>query len=280
MAERLKQKAPFIAIALVIALLSWLVISGFASSTDFHKDTLAQLEEKQTTVLELSAASAAASAAITLIPGDTATPIADKLADLSSCFLIVLCAILLEKYLLTITGTVTFSILIPLACALYILHVVFDWKSLRQLAAKLAVFGALIFLIIPSSVWLSNRIEDTYQASMQQTIDAAKETTSEIETSAAEENAQEEGFWSGLVSAVTDGVSSVISGATQKAGEVINNLLEALAIMLVTCCVIPILVLLSFIWLAKIVLAIDIPVNYSGIKSALSRKNHKNPQNV
>lgn len=39
----------------------------------------AALEEKQTTVLELSAASAAASAAITLIPGDVATPIADKL---------------------------------------------------------------------------------------------------------------------------------------------------------------------------------------------------------
>ena len=87
MVERLQKKAPFIAAALVIALLSWLVVSGFASSTDFHKSTLAELEEKQTTVLELSAASAAASAAITLIPGDTATPIADKLADLSSYFL-------------------------------------------------------------------------------------------------------------------------------------------------------------------------------------------------
>lgn len=280
MVERLQKKAPFIAAALVIALLSWLVVSGFASSTDFHKSTLAELEEKQTTVLELSAASAAASAAITLIPGDTATPIADKLADLSSYFLVVLCAILLEKYLLTITGTVTFSILIPLACVLYILHVVFDWKGLRQLAAKLAVFGALIFLIIPASVWLSNMIEDTYQASMEQTIDAAKETTAEIETSAAEEDNQEEGFWSGLVSAVTDGVSGVISDVTDKAGEMINNLLEALAVMLVTCCVIPILVLLSFIWFAKIVLAIDIPVDYSGIKGALSRKSHKNPQDI
>ena len=60
MVERLQKKAPFIAAALVIALLSWLVVSGFASSTDFHKSTLAELEEKQTTVLELSAASAAA----------------------------------------------------------------------------------------------------------------------------------------------------------------------------------------------------------------------------
>ncbi len=52
---------------------------------------------KKTTALELTAAATAASAAITLIPGDAGTPIADKLADLSSYFLIVVCAIYLEK---------------------------------------------------------------------------------------------------------------------------------------------------------------------------------------
>ena len=78
---------------LLIALISVFILSGYASSAQFHADSLAGLEEKQATVLELSAASAAASAAITLIPGDTATPIADKLADLSSHFLVVLCAI-------------------------------------------------------------------------------------------------------------------------------------------------------------------------------------------
>ena len=44
-----------------------------------HIDALA---EKQETVLELTAASTAASAAITLLPGDTATPIAEKLAEI------------------------------------------------------------------------------------------------------------------------------------------------------------------------------------------------------
>ena len=76
------------------------------------------------------------------------------------------------------------------------------------------------------------------------------------------------------------GIVFVDEQKVDKAGEMINNLLEALAVMLVTCCVIPILVLLSFIWFAKIVLAIDIPVNYSGIKGALSRKSHKNPQDI
>ncbi len=270
MVERLRKQSPFIAAAVVIALLSWLVVSGFVSSTAFHKNTLAELEEKQTTVLELSAASAAASAAITLIPGDTATPIADKLADLSSHFLLVLCAIFLEKYLLTITGTITFSFLIPLSCLLYILHVIFDWKSLRQLAAKLTAFGLLIFLVIPSSVWLSNMIEDTYQASIEETIETAKETTAEIESSASSDDGEADNFLSSIISAVTDGVSNVIGGITEKAGAMVNNFIEALAVMLVTCCVIPVLVLLSFIWFAKILLAVDLPVSDSGIHSGLT----------
>ena len=94
-------------------------------------------------------------------PGDVATPIADKLADLSSHFLLVLCAVFLEKYLLTITGTVTFSFLIPVSCLLYVLYVLFDWKSLRLLAARLTAFGLLIFLVIPASVYVSDLIEDS-----------------------------------------------------------------------------------------------------------------------
>ena len=97
MREKIQGNYLAILIPLLIALISVFVLSGPASSPEFHKDSLAELEEKQTTVLELSAASAAASAAITLIPGDTATPIADKLADLSSHFLVVLCAIFLEN---------------------------------------------------------------------------------------------------------------------------------------------------------------------------------------
>ena len=108
-----------IIIPLIIALLSVFVFARFTTSTEYHAKTIQSLDEKKTTVMELTAASTAASAAITLIPGDTGTPIAEKLADLSSYFLIVLCELFLEKYLLTITGYATFMVLIPIACVLY-----------------------------------------------------------------------------------------------------------------------------------------------------------------
>jgi len=48
-----------------------------------------------------------------VLPWDVATPIANNLAGLSGYFLIVPCAIFLEKYLLAITASATFRALFP-----------------------------------------------------------------------------------------------------------------------------------------------------------------------
>lgn len=137
----------------------------------------------------------------------------------------------LEKYLLTITGTVTFSFLIPVSCLLYVLYVLFDWKSLRLLAARLTAFGLLIFLVIPASVYVSDLIEDSYQASIEATIETARDAAAELESESETAGEGEKGFFSGLISTVTDGGS----GITDKVGEMVNRFMEALAVMLVTC---------------------------------------------
>ena len=58
------------------------------------------------------------------------------------------------------------------------------------------------------------------------------------------------GFLSGLFSKVQEGVST----ATSNVENVLNHFIEALAILLVTSCLIPILVVIFFIWLVKMVL--------------------------
>ena len=139
--ENEKQKRLLlVVIPLVIAILSFFVVAKFTSSTEFHAKTIQSLDEKKTTVMELTAASTAASAAITLIPGDVGTPIADKLADLSGYFLIVLCAIYLEKYLVTVMGYAAFKILIPLACVFFSVYVAFRKEVWRGLAKKFLLF--------------------------------------------------------------------------------------------------------------------------------------------
>lgn len=239
----------------IIALISLLVISKYAASPDFHAKTIAELDEKRATVLELTAASAATSAAITLLPGDTATPIADKLADLSSCFLIVICAIYLEKYLVTIMGWAAFAVLIPAGCALCTVNACLrqnQWKQvLAKLSVKLIVFGLAIAFVVPASVKVSDMIESTYQSSIDATIQSAKQTTEEIGESA---EAEDEGVLSGLISKIENSVTDV----TEKVQNVLNNFMEALAVMIVTSCVIPILVLLFFLSLIKMVLGVNI----------------------
>ena len=68
-------------ILLLVAILSITVIGKYASAPENHQKTIASLDEKKQTVMELTAASTVTSALITLLPGDTATPIAEKMAE-------------------------------------------------------------------------------------------------------------------------------------------------------------------------------------------------------
>lgn len=271
-----QKKILFALIPIVIALLSFFVIARFTSSTEFNAKTIQSLDDKKTTVMELAAASTAASAAITLIPGDVGTPIANKLADLSSYFLIVLCAIYLEKYLVTITGYAAFKILVPIACVFFSGYLLWRKEILRVVAQKFLLFGLAVYLVIPASVKVADMIETTYASSIESTIETAKQTTDEIESETGEsgqvddkssnEKSQSDsdsdskenagGFFSGLFNKVKEGVST----ATANVENVLNNFIEALAILLVTSCLIPILVLIFFVWLVKMLLGLNIDI--------------------
>ena len=253
------RKAALAALLVLAALISIFAVGKRASDPAYHQASIDALAEKQETVLELTAASTAASAAITLLPGDTATPIAEKLADLSGYFLIVLCAIFLEKYLLTITSYVSFTILIPAACALGI-AALFSEKlraALGKLAWHLLLFALAIAFAIPAGVKVSSMIEDTYRASIEETIANAEQTTEDIQSATSGE-AEKSGL-SGLFSKVTEGITGVATAAVEQLKTVLNRFIEALAVMLVTSCLIPILVLLFFAWLVKLMLGIDLP---------------------
>ena len=271
-----QKKIIFALILIVIALLSFFVIARFTSSTEFNAKTIQSLDDKKTTVMELAAASTAASAAITLIPGDVGTPIANKLADLSSYFLIVLSAIYLEKYLVTITGYAAFKILVPIACVFFSGYLLWRKEILRVVAQKFLLFGLAVYLVIPASVKVADMIETTYASSIESTIETAKQTTDEIESETGEsgqvddkssnEKSQSDsdsdskenagGFFSGLFNKVQEGVST----ATANVENVLNNFIEALAILLVTSCLIPILVLIFFVWLVKMLLGLNIDI--------------------
>ncbi len=247
------------------ALACWFILMPHFSTPDAHADVIATIDEKIDNVLTLTAGSAGASALISAIPGDAGSPIADKLMDLSTGFLIVLAALFLEKYLITIFSAAALGVALPVAALLGI-AAVWQWgrspwvKVPLGVGAKLAALGAVLLLAIPTSSWVTNRIDATYQTSMRESIESAEalaEGAAEVEKGdAKKDEAGILGFFQGAIDTVTGGITSAVEGAQES----LNQFIESLAVMLVTSCLIPILVLLFYFWMAKILLGVNVDI--------------------
>jgi len=263
MKEKLNTKNILIIILLIgIALVSMLWISEIASSIEFHEETIKHLDEKKLTVMELTAATAGSATAIAAIPSDATTPLANQIMDMSSYLIVVIGVIFLEKILLTLTGKLTFLIIIPIACLLYAIYIFAQKEVLRNLAIKLAIFGIVIFAIVPISVKISDFIEENYGTSITQTIESAKALENNEEVVKQEEQ-KEENWWNKITSSVSNAVSNIGEGVNElieKGKLILSNFIDAIAILIITTCVIPIMVLFVLIWVIKIIFDITIPV--------------------
>ncbi|MBO7675136.1 MAG: hypothetical protein J6S63_09020 [Atopobiaceae bacterium] len=239
---------------LAIALLSATVLSGFFSSANTYTGAFKILDDKRNTVLALTAASATASAALTLIPDDTCTPIAERLSEISRDFTYVVAALLLEKYLLTTIGFAFFTIIVPLCCAIFATSrfmspLSLTRQTLGQAAFKLFAFGLVLFISTPASVFITSQIDSTYKDSIDSTVQTAREVTEAIQDSAeTSERKDPENPLEFLQQRLEDlqvGVESIsqsAAGALEWVKGLLGSFVEAFAVMLVTSIVIPVLV--------------------------------------
>ena len=100
-----------------------------------------------------------------------------------------------------------------------------------------------------------------YLETVSSVLEDAKKNVAEVETDATTEaDTDQQSGLSGLFSKVKDSIGSAASGTLEKFKQTLNDLIEALAILLVTSCLIPILVILLFLWLFKLIIGIDIPL--------------------
>lgn len=243
-----------IALAMVfIMVFSFFVLGTRLSSPQALAGTVRSIDEKTETVLKLTATATLASAAISAIPQDTATPIAEKLADFTEYFLLILCVLYTEKYLLTILGMAVFKILIPIACLVLLGGMFFKSSKASgkatKLAVKLGVVGLALYFLIPCSILVSDLIYDTYEASINTAIASAESLAGE--TDALEEESQNSGFLSSITGAVTR--------LRDKAAGILRQFVETLAILIVTSCLIPVLSLVFFLWLIRQLTGLQLP---------------------
>ena len=122
--------------------------------------------------------------------------------------------------------------------------------------------------MVPASVWVTQRIDETYQISISQAESGENAGGSTEESEPAGGESQEnKNFWdsiadgaSQLVSNLKDGVKSVTDNLVKQ----VTNLIEGAIVMIVTSCLVPLLVLAVFLWMGHSLVGIDVsaPTNY------------------
>lgn len=231
-----------------------------------YKNLITVLDEKKSNVLGLTAAMSAASIAITAIPGDIATPIANQLTNLSGYLLAILSIIFLEKYLLTIIGYIAFKYIIPGICILLIIWIFNNNETLYKATIKITIFVIAALVVIPISVKLSQMIDETYQNSINETIEVANSDIEiqEKQEVVVEKEDQNKSWYekiadkfSETVENVKNNISISTTEVANKLKEKLNNFIEATAVMIVTSCLIPIATLLLMYWLVKTLFGVD-----------------------
>lgn len=262
-------EAAIIVALVVVALISAFPLRAHFSDPTAYAHTVERLDDKRNVVLGLTAAATGASAAITAIPDDTGTPIAERLMDLSGDLAIVLIAIYIEKYLLTIFGFTAFGILVPVACALLVAVVLTRrrsqiWITLGGVATKLILMGIVLVITVPASVAVTDMIERTYDLSI-----STEEISGEVaagEDSAGEAGDAEEAGSTGnpfmdawnFLSSVPELLGNAASDLTDELLNSVSDLIDGFAVLILTTCVVPIGVLAFFLWAANLVTGIDV----------------------
>lgn len=293
------RKALYVALLVIVALVFAFPVADVMGSKETYRGSIEKLDAKAQTVTTLVGTTTAASVAISAIPGDTGIPVADKLMDVAADFAIVLGAIYLEKYMLTIFGLAACRVVVPLVCALGVGYVLVredvTWRAgLRTSAVKLALLALALTLVVPASVQVSNMIEETFEydaasvssemdtegaadsgAAATESADAADNTRSNDGASSASSDEAPDAStdpigafaaWAGglgedigsALSGAGTALSSGVTGILDTAKGWVARLIEAFAVMIVTNCVIPVVVLLFFVWIINVLMGLNI----------------------
>ena len=256
------------AVLVALAIICEFPLGMHFSSLDAYTNVNQTLDAQKSTTLGLVATATTASVAVSAIPDDVGTPIANQLADLSGKLAVVLSVIYLEKFLLTTFGLVGLRIFVPVGLGLLVawLWTRSSWRPRQVLftwAVKLAVVGLALVTLVPVSTGLTQAINDQYQTSLK--AEETSQETDEMSATVYQENSDQDtdenqGILDWLGSAISSGVNALATGAADAAnavGEQLNKLIDAVAVSIVTSCLVPLAVLFLYFWLIKLLTGAD-----------------------
>ena len=269
MKSEFMKKIVCIIVLAVIGCMSFFWAAPQARNPESYEKTIETLDGLENKALVMTASSTALATAAALVPGDATSPITNKLADIAGYMVIVYIAIIIEKYLLAMTGLVAFKILIPIALVAIGISIFLKEEkgkvTLRRLACKLALLGILLWALVPTSALVTNIVNDTYDMSYSVETELEEGVLESIEEIEAEEKEDFsiKNLWNSIVDktgAVTETVKEKVSDGVVEFQNSLNKMIEGVAVMIVTTCIIPLCVLILFLWIVKMVTGLNFAV--------------------
>lgn len=247
--EACEEKLAKILFAVFIMVFSVCVLAYKVPEHRYVQETLESLEESKKTVMEFSGATIAVSLAITALPDDFGSPLANTLTDMNKYFVFIFAVLHMEKLIVVEGMKLSFLYIIPIACSLYILAVLSGKAFFRNLAAKLMIFGLAVVFVIPISTHFTEKVCEDYLVYVDETIseaNAGAEKVNEVMVSGEEGRT--------VFDKLTDAFKTAIQGISDLLAyfeNVLKKCVNSIAIMIVTTFILPLLVLLLFRWLLK-----------------------------
>lgn len=240
---------------IVLCLVSFLGLSRWASDQNNFKYCIETINEKEKNVAALTGISAAGSFALSLIPGDAGSALADKLADLSGYLIVISAALYLGKCLLVITGIAAFRFIIPIGCIILLAASFFTIPKISEIVWKAIIFSLILFMLVPISTAVSGAIDKVSDETISERVESMESDTNEIAENTSD---ADDGTVIDKISDFFKKVSGGVSGILDRFKVLLQNMVTTIATMLITSVVIPVLVLLVLIWLANMLFKTDL----------------------
>lgn len=266
------EKLAKVLLAVFIIVFSANVLYYKIPETEYLKSTVESLEESQNTIMTFSGTTLAASLALSALPDDFGTPLANTISDLNMYFVFILIVVFVEK-LIVIEGTkISLAYIIPAACILYVIFMLTSKEVFKKFANKLLILGISLVVVIPFSTHFTETVCDDYLVYVDQTIeetDAGATKINEIMSSSDEE------------ATIFDRLSNAFKTAIQSVSDlltyfknIVRKCVNSVAIMIVITFVLPLMILMLFRWLLKELFALN--VSLPNVQIRLPHRKQKN----
>lgn len=247
-----------ILILVLIGVFSFFVVTSWLPDRDFIQDSLESVEESSNTVMKFSAATLSTSLAISALPDDFATPLADSLADMNIYFIAILVMLHFEQLLIRYGVKLAFAIAIPAACGIGILSILLKKDLLKGIAARVAVLGLAVALVVPCSTHITNYIAADLTAYVENTIADTEDGADKL-NEAMEGGAEEQTIFEKLSDLFQTAINDM-SNLMAHFQNTIRKCMNSIAILILTNCLMPIVNFFILKWILKETFHIAIPM--------------------